>query len=120
MFPEAPALLSAPSLGMVFGMPVSLAVCAAAVLVTILLLIAAVAWVVLRRVETADLPVALLGLAHVISALCGLLPWGKPTPPAPLPQSPAGQTEPTAATVVLVRAEPARPAEPAVARRADQ
>jgi hypothetical protein len=103
---------------MVFGVPVSLALCAAAVLVAVLLLIAAVAWGVLRRVERSDLPVALLGLAHVISALCGLLPWGRPSPPPALPQPSAGETGPEAAsTVVLVRTEPDQAAEPAVVRR---
>jgi hypothetical protein len=92
----------------VFGVPVSLALCVVAVLVAMLLLVAAVAWSVLRRVDRADVPVALLGLAHVISALCGLLPWGKPTPPPALPQ-PRGEdpdTEPPAApTVLIVRGE---------------
>ncbi|MBB1252545.1 hypothetical protein H3146_04035 [Streptomyces sp. OF3] len=91
-------------------MPVSLALCIAAVLVAMLLLVAAVAWSVLRRVDRVDLPVALLGLAHVISALCGLLPWGKPTPPPALPQARDGapNTEPSAVpTVLLVRDETA-------------
>ncbi|GGT57868.1 hypothetical protein GCM10010271_71850 [Streptomyces kurssanovii] len=108
-------MLSAPTLGTVFGVPLSLALCAAAVLTAMLLLVAAVSWAVLRRVERADLPVALLGLAHVISALCGFLPWGRPTPPPALPQSASGVTEPAAEpTVVLVRAEPS---DPAVVRR---
>ncbi|MFF8572728.1 hypothetical protein ACF07F_24980 [Streptomyces sp. NPDC015237] len=99
-------------------MPGSLALLAAVVLVPILLLVAAVAWVALRRVDRADLPVALLGLAHVISALCGLLPWGRPTPPPALPQ-PAPDTPespPGGPTVVLVRPEPTTPA---VVRRAE-
>lgn len=108
-------MLSVLSPGAVFGVPASLAVCAAAVLVAILLLVAAVAWVVLRRVDRADLPVVLLGLAHVISALCGLLPWGRPTPPPALPQQATGSAEPPGSpTVVLMRAESS---EPAVVRR---
>ncbi|GGN40839.1 hypothetical protein [Streptomyces fuscichromogenes] len=111
-------MLSALSPGTVFGVPVSLALAAAAVLVSILLLIGIVAWVALRRVNRADLPVVLLGLAHVISALCGLLPWGRPTPPPALPQQSAGETEPVAgSTVVLMRAEPS---EPAVVRREER
>ncbi|MGW3820481.1 hypothetical protein, partial [Streptomyces sp. NPDC005046] len=55
-------MLSAPLPGTVFGVPVSLALCAAAVLVAILLLVMVVAWVALRRVEQAELPVALLVL----------------------------------------------------------
>ncbi|WP_329375583.1 hypothetical protein [Streptomyces sp. NBC_01483] len=87
-------------------------------MVAILLLIAAVAWVSLRRVDRADLPVVLLGLAHVISALCGLLPWGRPTPPPALPRQSTGEMEPTASSaVVLVRAEPS---EPAVVRRTER
>ncbi|MFD8005225.1 hypothetical protein [Streptomyces mirabilis] len=108
-------MLSALSPGTVFGAPVSLALCAAAVLVVILLLVAAVAWIALRRADRADLPVVLLGLAHVISALCGLLPWGRPAQPPALPQRSTGEPEPPAGpTVVLMRAEPS---EPAVVRR---
>lgn len=101
--------------GTFFGVPVSLAFCAAAVLVAILLLVAVMAWASLRRVDQRDLPVVLLGLAHVISALCGLLPWGRPTPPPALPQQSSGGTDSTAEpTVVLVHAEPS---ESAVERR---
>ncbi|MGW1537985.1 hypothetical protein [Streptomyces aureus] len=104
-------MLSAPALGAMVDVPVSLVFCAAAVLVAILLVVAAVAWGALRRAAPADLPVVLLGVAHVISALCGLLPWGRPTPPPALPQQPTRETEPSAApTVVLMRAEPAEPA----------
>ncbi|MFG2030520.1 hypothetical protein [Streptomyces sp. NPDC048825] len=89
-------------------MPVSLALCVVVVLVVIVLLVAVVAWVVLRRVDRADLPVALLGLAHVISALCGLLPWGKPMPPPALPQPRGGEPDmepPVVPTVLVVRGE---------------
>ncbi|WDO11252.1 hypothetical protein ME763_37700 (plasmid) [Streptomyces murinus] len=93
--------------GSFFGMPVSLAFCAATVLVAMLLLVAVMAWACLRRVDQHELPVVLLGLAHVISALCGLLPWGRPTPPPALPQQSADRTDSSAeSTVVLVRAEP--------------
>ncbi|WP_121751217.1 hypothetical protein [Streptomyces sp. E2N166] len=111
-------MLSALSPSTVLGVPGSLALLAAVVLVPILLLVAGVAFFALRRVDRADLPVALLGLAHVISALCGLLPWGRPTPPPALPQPTAEDTEPPAAgsTVVLVRPEPTAPA---VVRRAE-
>ncbi|MFE7214545.1 hypothetical protein ACFU93_32305 [Streptomyces sp. NPDC057611] len=97
-------MLSALVPGAVSGVPVSLALCVAAVLVAMVLLVAVVAWCVLRRVDRADLPATLLGLAHVISALCGLLPWGKPTPPPALPQPRDGEsdTEPPAVPAVLV------------------
>lgn len=102
--------MSALAPGTVFDVPVSLALCVVAVLVAMLLLVAAVAWAVLRRVDRIDLPVALLGLAHVISALCGLLPWGKPTPPPALPQPRGGDPDtepPTVSTVLVVRRETA-------------
>ncbi|MEU9959822.1 hypothetical protein [Streptomyces sp. NPDC050982] len=91
-------------------MPVSLALCVVAVLVAMLLFVAVVAWSVLRRVDRVDIPVALLGLAHVISALCGLLPWGKPTSPPALPQPRGGDPDiepPAVPTVLLVRGETA-------------
>lgn len=100
-------MLSALTPGAVFGVPVSLAICAAVVLVAMLLLVAVVSWVVLRRVDRADVPVALLGLAHVVSALCGLLPWGKPSPPPALPQQRGAEPEVAGPTVVLVREETA-------------
>ncbi|WKX23654.1 hypothetical protein [Streptomyces sp. HUAS CX7] len=111
-------MLSALSPSAVFGVPGSLALLAAVVLVPILLLVASVAFFALRRVDRADLPVALLGLAHVISALCGLLPWGRPTPPPALPHPASDDPEPPTATptVVLVRPEPTPPA---VAHRAE-
>ncbi|MFF2864705.1 hypothetical protein ACFVSX_33080 [Streptomyces rubiginosohelvolus] len=104
-------MLFASSPGTVYGVPVSLALCAVAVLLAMLLLVAVMGWAVLRRADRADLPAALLGLAHVISALCGLLPWGRPTPPPALPQRPeAGDREPEAVpTVVVLRGEPAEP-----------
>ncbi|WP_310726889.1 hypothetical protein [Streptomyces sp. N2A] len=101
-------MLSALIPGTVSSVPVSLAICAVAVLLAILLLIAVVAWAVVRRVDQVDLPAALLGLAHVVSALCGLLPWGKPTPPPAFPQLRSANEEPPAApNVVLVRGEAA-------------
>ncbi|MEU2718232.1 hypothetical protein [Streptomyces sp. NPDC007205] len=76
---------------------------------------AAVAWVALRQAERADLPAVLLGLAHLVSALCGLLPWGRPAAPPALPRQQAGEPESAAQpTVVLARAEPPEP--PAVRR----
>ncbi|MGV9619041.1 hypothetical protein [Streptomyces tendae] len=100
-----------------FGVPGSLALLAAAVLVPILALVTVIAWLALRRVDQAQMPVALLGLAHVISALCGLLPWGRPTPPPALPQQSAEDPGPPARpTVILVRPEPT---EPAAVRRAE-
>ncbi|MFF8097929.1 hypothetical protein [Streptomyces sp. NPDC016675] len=105
-------MLSALSPSAVFGVPGSLALLAAVVLLPILLLVAGVAFFALRRVDRAQMPVALLGLAHVISALCGLLPWGRPAPPPALPEPAADDPEPAVAapTVVLVRPEPTAPA----------
>lgn len=82
---------STQSLGTVSGMPISLVLCAAALLVPPMLLVGVVAWCALRRVREDRLPATLLGLAHVISALGGLLPWGRPTP-SPLPHQPADGT----------------------------
>lgn len=95
------------ALAHLFEAPVSLAVCAAVVLVAMLLLIAVVSWAVLRRANRSEVPETLLGLAHMISALCGLLPWGKPTPPPALPQPRGPEPEAAAPTVVLVREETA-------------
>jgi hypothetical protein len=48
-------------------------------------LVAFMGWMITRRAAPDDLPQVLFGLSHVISAFCGLLPWGKPSvPPAPL------------------------------------
>ncbi|MET9085636.1 hypothetical protein ABZX77_27770 [Streptomyces sp. NPDC004237] len=110
-------MLSTQSIGTLFAVPTFLVLCATVMLTALLLLVAVVARVVLRRVEEDKLPVALLGLAHVISALGGLLPWGRPTPPPPLPQQPSGETESTKPTMVLVQGDNA---EGAVARRADR
>ncbi|WP_369228778.1 hypothetical protein [Streptomyces sp. R21] len=88
-----------------FGVPVWMALCVVAVLVAMLSLVAIVAWCVIRRVDLADLPAALLGLAHVISALCGFLPWGKPTPPPALPQTQEGGPDQEKPTVVLIQGE---------------
>ncbi|GHG35347.1 hypothetical protein [Streptomyces hydrogenans] len=96
--------------GAVLGVPVWLAVCALVALSCILALVGFCAGTVLRRADQRDLPQALLGLSHVISAMCGLLPWGKPTPPPALPEQAPSEAEPPAApTVVLVREQPAVP-----------
>ncbi|MET8221220.1 hypothetical protein [Streptomyces hirsutus] len=100
-------MLSALTPSAVLDVPFWLVICGAAVLMTMLLLVAVVSWGVLRLVNQDQLPVALLGLAHVISALCGFLPWGKPTPPPALPQPQAPEPESGAMTVVLVQEEPA-------------
>lgn len=96
--------------GAALGVPVWLAVCALVALFCILALVGFFAVMVLRRAEARDLPQALLGLSHVISAMCGLLPWGKPTPPPALPERLATEAEPLATpTVVLVREQPVTP-----------
>ncbi|MFJ4343326.1 hypothetical protein [Streptomyces sp. NPDC088915] len=90
--------------------PVWLAVCALAALLCILFLLGTFAVMTLRRADERDIPEALLGLSHVISAMCGLLPWGKPTPPPALPEKVTSEAEPPATpTVVLVREQPAAP-----------
>ncbi|MEU5157751.1 MULTISPECIES: hypothetical protein [Actinomycetes] len=94
--------------GAAFGVPVWLAALCALVLLAVLALIAGIACVVFRRAEQGELPNALLGLSHVISALCGLLPWGRPATPPALPEPSCPEPEsPAPATVVLVRGEPA-------------
>lgn len=102
-------MLSALTPSVVLGVPLWLAVCGAAVLTVMLLLVAVVSWAVLRRVDQDQLPAALLGLAHMVSALCGVLPWGKPMPPPALPQPQTSAPEPEsgAMAVVLVREESA-------------
>ncbi|WP_405483229.1 hypothetical protein [Streptomyces anulatus] len=91
------------------GVPVWLAVCALGALFGMMALVGVFAVLILRRADERDFPQVLLGLSHVISALCGMLPWGKPTPPPALPEQAAPGTEPAppATSVVLVRAEPA-------------
>ncbi|MGA5559316.1 hypothetical protein [Streptomyces lavendulocolor] len=107
-------VLSASPLGAALGVPVWLALCGVIALSFILVLVAVLAWVTLRRTAQPDVPQVLLGLSHVISSLCGLLPWGKPVPPPALPVPADGEGGPAAAAVVLLRGEPSAPA---VARR---
>ncbi|MFF9638702.1 hypothetical protein ACF1D2_29490 [Streptomyces bacillaris] len=96
--------------GAALGVPVWLAVCALVALFCMLALVGFFAVVILRRADARHLPQALLGLSHVISAMCGLLPWGKPTPPPALPNGLETEAEPLATpTVVLVREQPEAP-----------
>ncbi|AZP14749.1 hypothetical protein EJC51_47230 [Streptomyces aquilus] len=89
-------------------MPIWLAVLAALLLVALLGMVVCMAWLIARRTPSADLPQVLLGLSHVISALCGLLPWGKPSAPLALQTPPVVEQEPAAVpTVVVVRSETA-------------
>ncbi|MGA4960323.1 hypothetical protein [Streptomyces lavendulocolor] len=100
-------VLSASPLGAMLGVPVWLALCGVIALTSVLMLVAVLAWVALRRTSQTDLPQVLLGLSHVISSLCGLLPWGKPVPPPALPAPADGGVEPAVpSTVVLVGSEP--------------
>lgn len=95
--------LSAPGLtGAILGAPLWLAALCAAVLFAAFVLVACLAWLVLRRTEGTELPQVLLALSHVISALCGLLPWGHPVPPPALPGPSAPQEDADAATTVVV------------------
>jgi hypothetical protein len=67
------------------GAPIWLVTLAVFVLVAVPSLVAFMGWLIARRAAPADLPQVLLGLSHVISAFCGLLPWGKPSvSPSPL------------------------------------
>ncbi|GHI25538.1 hypothetical protein Shyd_69090 [Streptomyces hydrogenans] len=83
--------------GAVLGVPVWLAVCATRRAVLHPGPRGLLRGTVLRRADQRDLPQALLGLSHVISAMCGLLPWGKPTPPPALPEQAPSEAEPPAA-----------------------
>lgn len=88
------------------GAPIWLVVLAVFVLVAVPCLVVLMGWLIVRRAASSDLPQVLLGLSHVISAFCGLLPWGKPSLPAePLqpdvPAHEAGAGAPQ--TLVVVR-----------------
>ncbi|MFC9620065.1 hypothetical protein ACFTXM_08730 [Streptomyces sp. NPDC056930] len=92
------------------GVPVWLAMCAVVALVCMLGLVGIFAVLILRKADERDFPQVLLGLSHVISALCGMLPWGTPAPPPALPeQSAVPEQSHSTSSVVLVRAEPAAP-----------
>lgn len=93
------------------GVPVWLAMCALGALACTLALVGIFAVLILRKADERDFPQVLLGLSHVISALCGMLPWGKPIPPPALPAPTPAEPEPSHAvpSVMLVRAEPAAP-----------
>ncbi|MFD6821960.1 hypothetical protein ACFWC5_16535 [Streptomyces sp. NPDC060085] len=69
----------------VSGVPIWLAVLGAVAVAAIVVLCAGVAAAALNRTERADVAETLLGLSYVISALSGLLPWGRPSTPPALP-----------------------------------
>ncbi|MFJ1556890.1 hypothetical protein [Streptomyces mirabilis] len=87
------------------GAPIWLVMLAVSVLVAVLGLVAFISWLIARRAAPADLPQVLLGLSYVISAFCGLLPWGKPSlPPAllqPVVPDPEPSTVPPQTLVVM-------------------
>ncbi|MFH8620156.1 hypothetical protein ACH4E8_34450 [Streptomyces sp. NPDC017979] len=101
-------------IGSVAGVPVWLAAFALVALLCILAVVSVLIVLILRRADGRDLPQVLLGLSHVISSLCGLLPWGKPVSPPALPQAPSPEADAADPSVVLVRMTPA------VARRGEQ
>jgi hypothetical protein len=70
-------------------LPIWLAVLGAVAVMAIVVLCAGVAVAALNRAERADVAETLLGLSYVISALSGLLPWGRPSSPPALPGRPA-------------------------------
>lgn len=84
------------------GVPVWLGLLAALVLVIVPGMVICMGWVITRRATSTDLPQALLGLSHVISAVCGPLPWRKPStqPPPPEPVVPEPVALPQALVVV--------------------
>lgn len=98
--------MSVPSAAML-GVPFWLAALAALVLLAMLLLVTCLGWTLMRRTESPDLPQVLLGLSHVIAALSGFLPWGRPPAPPALPepsvQPDAGPA--TTQTVVVMRSD---------------
>lgn len=92
-----------------FDMPVWLAACGLAALLAVLVLVGTLMVLTLRRADQRDLPQVLLGLSHVVSSLCGLLPWGRPTPPPGLPEvQPSPEPgRPAMPSLILMQAEPA-------------
>lgn len=89
-----------------WGAPFWFVALAVLVLLAVPCLVAFMSWLITRRAAPDDLPQVLFGLSHVISAFCGLLPWGKPSvPPAPL-QPVVPDPEPStlpAQTLVVMR-----------------
>jgi hypothetical protein len=98
--------LSVPS-AVMFGVPFWLAALAALVLLAMLLFVTCLGWALMRRTQPSDLPQAMLGLSHVIAALSGFLPWGRPPVPPALPEPPAQTDAGPAATqtVVVMRSD---------------
>ncbi|WP_030815952.1 hypothetical protein [Streptomyces sp. NRRL S-337] len=98
------------------GAPVWLVMLAVFVLVAVPGLVAFLGWLIARRAAPADLPQVLLGLSHVISAFCGLLPWGKPSVPPALLKPGVSDPEPSTVppqTLVVMRNDVAlRPGTP--------
>ncbi|MGW4759348.1 hypothetical protein [Streptomyces chartreusis] len=88
-----------------WGAPFWFVALAVLVLVAVPGLVAFMGWMITRRATPNNLPQVLLGLSHVISAFCGLLPWGKPSvAPAPLQPvvpDPEPATVPTQTLVVM-------------------
>lgn len=94
-----------------FDIPVWLAACGLAALLCVLVLVGILIVLTLRRADQRDLPQVLLGLSHVVSSLCGLLPWGRPTPPPGLPEAPPSPEpgRPDVHSLILMRSEPVEP-----------
>jgi hypothetical protein len=88
-----------------WGAPFWFVALAVLVLLAVSGLVAFMAWLITRRAAPDDLPQVLLGLSHVISAFCGLLPWGKPSIPSaplqPVVPDPEPSTLPAQTLVVM-------------------
>jgi hypothetical protein len=72
-------MLSVRSGGTAVTVSLWLALLGAAAVVAVVLFLAVIAVAALRSRH--DVPQVLFGLSHVISASCGLLPWGRPSVP---------------------------------------
>jgi hypothetical protein len=98
-----PTFVSASAL----GLPIWLLALAVLALLAVLLLAAFIGCLAVRRADRKDLSQVLLGLSHVISSMCGLLPWGRPSSPPPLSATESGSA-PSTSTVVVMQANGAR------------
>ncbi|MDV9168569.1 hypothetical protein R6V09_00205 [Streptomyces sp. W16] len=91
-------------LSVLLKMPLSAVLAASCVVAAVLLFLGILAWRVTRNAQPEQMPPILEAFSHVITALCGLLPWGRRSRP-PTPEPPAAEesqrTEGT--TVVLIR-----------------
>lgn len=118
-YPEAP-LVSPSLLSVLLKMPLSAVLGVCCVLAAVLLFLGALAWRVTRDAKPEEIPPILEAFSHVITALCGLLPWGRRNrPPTPEPSAAEESQRTEGTTVVLMRSD--SPESPGtVVRRAEQ